>query len=273
MTYSIYIDQVFAERHRMTLVEVTNLASIITLPTWSDTIAIEGKVWYKYSERKLAQDFPLLYSDAKRCYKNLKVLEKKGYIEMLIVGKAKYVRFMPVCEEWGRSKDIQTEGYEEQDQKNTASPKMDSQSKIGLQDQNRIENSPKLDQHNNILNNYNYIINSSSSSASAHVRMREWVADNSEQMQIEARRNRLTENIEDIDALLEIYDQYIKVFVEDEQVRDEIGRGLRADVKKHFWNWLPKYIKAINNNENRTNQQSTTRSAQSVASDADYWDV
>lgn len=253
----------------MTLVEVTNLASIITLPTWSETIAIEGKVWYKYSERKLAQDFPLLYSDAKRCYKNLKVLEKKGYIEMLIVGKTKYLRFMPVCEEWGRSKEnAQIIEERVQDQKCTDSPKLDCEPKIGQ------ENSPKLDRPNNILYNYNYNINSSSSNA--HARMRDWIADNTEQMQIEARKNKLTDNLADIDALLELYDQYIPIFVEDEQVRDEIGRGLRTDVKKHFWNWLPKYINAIkneNNNGNKTDKRSSARGTQSVASDADYWDV
>lgn len=150
MTYTLTIDMMFAQRHDMTLTEASNLASLVTLPTWSQTIAIDGVIWYKYSERKMVEDYPLLYGNEKRCYKNIKALADSGYIQLYKIGKEKYLRFMPICAEWGRQI---TEIPEEKQER----PKTDCESENGLKDQKRTKKSPKLDSNYNIKD-YNIII-------------------------------------------------------------------------------------------------------------------
>ena len=119
----------------------------MTLPTWTNTITVDGIVWYQYSETKMVDDFPLLFSIPKRVYKNIKELADRGFIELSSFGKTKYLRFTEKCKTWNRSKtDF-------------------NQSENGLQDyniniqqsENGLNNSPKTDfnQSENGLQDYN----------------------------------------------------------------------------------------------------------------------
>ena len=152
MTYNILIDQRFAVANKLTIVQTTTLAACMTLPTWTNTITVDGIVWYQYSETKMVDDFPLLFSIPKRVYKNIKELANRGFIELSSFGKTKYLRFTEKCKTWNRS---ETDF---------------NQSENGLQDyniniqqsENGLNNSPKTDfnQSENglqdyIINNYN----------------------------------------------------------------------------------------------------------------------
>lgn len=75
----------------------------MTLPTWTNTITVDGIVWYQYSETKMVEDFPLLFSIPKRVYKNLKELSDRGFIELSAFGKVKYLRFTAKCKTWNRN--------------------------------------------------------------------------------------------------------------------------------------------------------------------------
>lgn len=151
MTYNILIDQRFAIANELTIVQTTTLAACMTLPTWTNTITVDGIVWYQYSETKMVDDFPLLFSIPKRVYKNIKELADRGFIELSSFGKTKYLRFTEKCKTWNRGKtDF-------------------NQSENGLQDydiniqqsENGLNNSPKTDynqsengpQYYNINNN------------------------------------------------------------------------------------------------------------------------
>ena len=79
MTYNILIDQRFAVANKLTIVQTTTLAACMTLPTWTNTITVDGIVWYQYSETKMVDDFPLLFSIPKRVYKNIKELADRGF--------------------------------------------------------------------------------------------------------------------------------------------------------------------------------------------------
>lgn len=134
MTYNILIDQRFAVANELTIVQTTTLAACMTLPTWTNTITVDGIVWYQYSEKKMVDDFPLLFSIPKRVYKNIKELADRGFIELSSFGKTKYLRFTEKCKTWNRS---ETDF---------------NQSENGLQDYNNIQqsenglkNSPKTD--------------------------------------------------------------------------------------------------------------------------------
>ena len=147
MTYNILIDQRFAVANELTIVQTTTLAACMTLPTWTNTITVDGIVWYQYSETKMADDFPLLFSIPKRVYKNIKELADRGFIELSSFGKTKYLRFTEKCKTWNRS---ETDF---------------NQSENGLQDydiniqqsENGLNNSPKTDfnQSENGLQDYN----------------------------------------------------------------------------------------------------------------------
>ena len=146
MTYNILIDQRFAVANKLTIVQTTTLAACMTLPTWTNTITVDGIVWYQYSETKMVDDFPLLFSIPKRVYKNIKELADRGFIELSSFGKTKYLRFTEKCKTWNRS---ETDF---------------NQSENGLQDYNNIQqsenglnNSPKTDfnQSENGLQDYN----------------------------------------------------------------------------------------------------------------------
>ena len=147
MTYNILIDQRFAVANELTIVQTTTLAACMTLPTWTNTITVDGIVWYQYSEKKMVDDFPLLFSIPKRVYKNIKELADRGFIELSSFGKTKYLRFTEKCKTWNRS---ETDF---------------NQSENGLQDyniniqqsENGLNNSPKTDfnQSENGLQYYN----------------------------------------------------------------------------------------------------------------------
>lgn len=141
MTYNLTFDQEFAVANDLTLVQVTTLAAFMTLPVWTKTIAIDGKVWYLYSDEKMAEDFPLLFGVAKRCYKNVNDLADMGFVELTKLGRSKYVRFTERCAEWGKEKS----------QICSVSPKSDEMPT----ENGRIaaNNSPKTDAYNNISNN------------------------------------------------------------------------------------------------------------------------
>ena len=147
MTYNILIDQRFAVANKLTIVQTTTLAACMTLPTWTNTITVDGIVWYQYSEKKMVDDFPLLFSIPKRVYKNIKELADRGFLELSSFGKTKYLRFTEKCKTWNRS---ETDF---------------NQSENGLQDyniniqqsENGLNNSPKTDfnQSENGLQDYN----------------------------------------------------------------------------------------------------------------------
>jgi hypothetical protein len=176
MTYNILIDQRFAVANELTIVQTTTLAACMTLPTWTNTITVDGIVWYQYSETKMVDDFPLLFSIPKRVYKNIKELADRGFIELSSFGKTKYLRFTEKCKTWNRSETdfnqsengLQDYNINIQQSENglNNSPKTDfNQSENGLQDyniniqqsENGLNNSPKTDfnQSENGLQDYN----------------------------------------------------------------------------------------------------------------------
>ena len=133
MTYTLNIDQEFAIVNDLSLVQVSTLAAFMTLPVWSKTVAIDGFVWYQYSDEKMADDFPLLFGVAKRCYKNITELADMGFVELTKLGRVKYVRFTNRCADWGKEKE----------QIRSNSPKTDQE-----QTENGPANGPKTDRVN-----------------------------------------------------------------------------------------------------------------------------
>lgn len=158
MTYNILIDQRFAIANGLTIVQTTTLAACMTLPTWTNTVTVDGIVWYQYSETKMVDDFPLLFSIPKRVYKNIKELADRGFIELSSFGKTKYLRFTEKCKTWNRSKtdfNQSENGLQDDDiniQQSENGPKNGPKT-----DSNQSENGPQYYIINNYNNNNNYI--------------------------------------------------------------------------------------------------------------------
>lgn len=151
MTYNILIDQRFAVANGLTIVQTTTLAACMTLPTWTNTITVDGIVWYQYSEKKMVDDFPLLFSIPKRVYKNIKELADRGFIELSSFGKTKYLRFTEKCKTWNRSETDFNQSENGLQDYNFNTQQSENGPKNGPKtDQKRSENGP---QYYNINNN------------------------------------------------------------------------------------------------------------------------
>lgn len=151
MTYNILIDQRFAVANKLTIVQTTTLAACMTLPTWTNTITVDGIVWYQYSETKMVDDFPLLFSIPKRVYKNIKELADRGFIELSSFGKTKYLRFTEKCKTWNRSETDFNQSENGLQDYNINIQKSENGLKNGPKtDYNQSENGP---QYYNINNN------------------------------------------------------------------------------------------------------------------------
>ena len=149
MTYNILIDQRFAVANGLTIVQTTTLAACMTLPTWTNTITVDGIVWYQYSETKMVDDFPLLFSIPKRVYKNIKELADRGFIELSSFGKTKYLRFTEKCKTWNRS---------ETDFNQSENGPQDYNINI-QKSENGLNNGPKTDYNQSENGPQDYIIN------------------------------------------------------------------------------------------------------------------
>ena len=150
MTYNILIDQRFAVANGLTIVQTTTLAACMTLPTWTNTITVDGTVWYQYSEAKMVDDFPLLFSIPKRVYKNIKELADKGFIELSSFGKTKYLRFTEKCKTWNRSETGCNQSENGPQGYNNMQQSENGQNNSPKTDRNQSENGP---QYYNINNN------------------------------------------------------------------------------------------------------------------------
>lgn len=155
MTYNILIDQRFAVVNKLTIVQTTTLAACMTLPTWTNTITVDGIVWYQYSETKMIDDFPLLFSIPKRVYKNIKELADRGFLELSSFGKTKYLRFTEKCKTWNRSETDFNQSENGLQDYNINIQQSENGLKIGPKtDYNRSENGPQdYNINNNNINN------------------------------------------------------------------------------------------------------------------------
>ena len=209
MTYSLNIDQEFAILNSLSLVQVSTLAAFMTLPIWAKTVAIDGYVWYQYSDEKMAEDFPLLFGCAKRCYKNVAELADMGFVELTKLGRVKYVRFTTLCASWNKQKE----------QIWTESPKTDQK-----ESENGPKKSPKTDQSNINYNINNYNINTNREAASAcgdapaHAINQELFPDDNEQVKEErkhAKRTSERRKILFVDSKFFDYDKFAAEFQKD----------------------------------------------------------
>ena len=155
MEYSLLIDQNFACRKDLTLTEAACMAVVFTFPRWCNSYSIDGVTYYWYSEKKVSEDFPLVFGCAKRVQKNLKALADKGYFILSKLGNKKVIAFTDKCRLYGK---LEPENGQDLDRKRSEEPEN------GLKvDRKRSESGPKTVRalYKNTISNNDYNNNKS----------------------------------------------------------------------------------------------------------------
>ena len=169
MEYSLLIDQNFACRKDLTLTEAACMAVVFTFPRWCNSYCIDGVTYYWYSEKKVSEDFPLVFGCAKRVQKNLKALADKGYFILSKLGNKKVIAFTDKCRLYGK---LEPENGQDLDRKRSEEPengqdldrKRSEETENGLKvDRKRSESGPKTVRalYKNTINNNDYNNNKS----------------------------------------------------------------------------------------------------------------
>ena len=155
MEYSLLIDQNFACRKDLTLTEAACMAVVFTFPRWCNSYCIDGVTYYWYSEKKVSEDFPLVFGCAKRVQKNLKALADKGYFILSKLGNKKVIAFTDKCRLYGK---LEPENGQDLDRKRS------EETENGLKvDRKRSKSGPKTVRalYKNTINNNDYNNNKS----------------------------------------------------------------------------------------------------------------
>ena len=155
MEYSLLIDQNFACRKDLTLTEAACMAVVFTFPRWCNSYCIDGVTYYWYSEKKVSEDFPLVFGCAKRVQKNLKALADKGYFILSKLGNKKVIAFTDKCRLYGK---LEPENGQDLDRKRS------EETENGLKvDRKRSKSGPKTVRalYKNTISNNDYDNNKS----------------------------------------------------------------------------------------------------------------
>ena len=155
MEYSLLIDQNFACRKDLTLTEAACMAVVFTFPRWCNSYCIDGVTYYWYSEKKVSEDFPLVFGCAKRVQKNLKALADKGYFILSKLGNKKVIAFTDKCRLYGK---LEPENGQDLDRKRS------EETENGLKvDRKRSKSGPKTVRalYRNTISNNDYNNNKS----------------------------------------------------------------------------------------------------------------
>jgi hypothetical protein len=169
MEYSLLIDQNFACRKDLTLTEAACMAVVFTFPRWCNSYCIDGVTYYWYSEKKVSEDFPLVFGCAKRVQKNLKALADKGYFILSKLGNKKVIAFTDKCRLYGK---LEPENGQDLDRKRSEEPengqdldrKRSEETENGLKvDRKRSKSGPKTVRalYRNTISNNDYNNNKS----------------------------------------------------------------------------------------------------------------
>ncbi len=105
LMYSIQIDQPTAIAWGLNSQQAMVFALIHQLPTWADSVQIEGNTWYHLSKGKLISELPLLTDKPDTAWRYLRQLVGAGVIETMPIGNRTHVRVTKKGKAWNRTKD------------------------------------------------------------------------------------------------------------------------------------------------------------------------
>lgn len=104
MKYSIHIDQVHAIEWKLNLSEATCFSFCYALPSWAETVVIDGEVYYFASRTKVIKELPILTDKVDTVYRLYKAIDEKGLIRYRRFNGKDCIQITAKGKEWNSEK-------------------------------------------------------------------------------------------------------------------------------------------------------------------------
>jgi hypothetical protein len=104
MKYSIHIDQVHAIEWDLNLSEAACFSFCYTLPSWAETVIIDGEVYYFASRTKVIKELPILTDKSDTVYRLYKSIDEKGLIKYRRFSGKDCIQITAKGKEWNSEK-------------------------------------------------------------------------------------------------------------------------------------------------------------------------
>jgi len=102
MKYNILINQAKALEWELNLSEAAVFAFVYELPSWAESMHIDGKPWYFASRNKAIEEVPIITSKPDTMYRLYKSLQEKGLIMWQKVGEREYIQVTDKGKTWNK---------------------------------------------------------------------------------------------------------------------------------------------------------------------------
>lgn len=100
MRFSLYINQPFALRHNLNVQQALLFSFLYELPSWADSVTLEGVPYYLATKSKVIDELPLLTDKPDTVYRLAKVLRDKELIEIKVIDSKTYYRVTALGATW-----------------------------------------------------------------------------------------------------------------------------------------------------------------------------
>lgn len=100
MRFSLYINQPFALRHGLNVQQALLFSFFYELPSWANSVTLEGVPYYLATKSKIIDELPLLTDKPDTVYRLAKALRDKGLIEIKVIDSKTYYRTTALGATW-----------------------------------------------------------------------------------------------------------------------------------------------------------------------------
>lgn len=262
MKYNISIDQPRSIEWGLNHAEALMFSFCYALPSWADSIFIDGEVYYFASRTKVIEEMPIITDKADTVYRLYKSLKEKGLIDFQKFGKKDCIRLTEKSKSWNSEKNPSAGNISEKTRK-----------KIRENSENFPTDNITID---NITNNTSISISENEKSEKIPV------PDLIDLIEIEGddvqTLNEQAENFQYFrknDFLIKLANDYTvqealtrrtgfntqqiqtaaTEFAEDQLAKEEFKYAKYQDFKRHFYNWmLQNHHRVLKNWQNGPNK-------------------
>ena len=175
MRFSLYINQPFALRHGLNVQQALLFSFFYELPSWANSVTLEGVPYYLATKSKIIDELPLLTDKPDTVYRLAKALRDKGLIEIKVIDSKTYYRTTALGATWN---DAEAGGFIRGSEKNPGGAGKFSE---GGAEKNPTYNTTNI---NNTTNN-NIIVKSKKFQKSTHAQVAEYLKEKQQQLDID----------------------------------------------------------------------------------------
>ena len=100
MRYTTLINNVRAVEWKLNLPQAYFFAWLYELPSWAETVIVDGNTYYFCARQKVVEELPMLTGNTSTVYSHLKQLQSLGLVTYIKVGKKDFVRLTEKSSTW-----------------------------------------------------------------------------------------------------------------------------------------------------------------------------